>query len=133
MAFSSGDSCPPSHPVNVPELKLEGIFLLDATIQAYRRAGKPLRSSDFVVSTGDIDGYSMHADFVSGWNPDELASILSNCNNSQDIPGKQCPLTKYRNINPFALRLKPTRNMPLEANSDLQALQLGPFAGEFVP
>ncbi|KAK7931536.1 hypothetical protein PG985_002248 [Apiospora marii] len=37
------------------------------------------RNQPFVLSDGDRTGYSLHADFVSGWDPDTLRAIIDGC------------------------------------------------------
>ncbi|KAK6585852.1 hypothetical protein PZA11_000909 [Diplocarpon coronariae] len=34
----------------------------------------------FVLANGDPTGYSLHADFVNGWDPETLQQIIDNCN-----------------------------------------------------
>lgn len=36
-------------------------------------------SQPFVLSTGDVAGYSSHADFMSAWDEDTLQKIIDNC------------------------------------------------------
>ncbi|KAF8531664.1 hypothetical protein JB92DRAFT_2675225, partial [Gautieria morchelliformis] len=44
----------------------------------------------FVLANGDPTGYSLHADFISGWNPATLQQIIDNCN-AGDAGMDKCP------------------------------------------
>lgn len=52
------------------------------------------KTQPFVLSNGDRTGYSLHADFIAGWDLDTLSTIISTCNAGSsgmdkcpDIPG----------------------------------------------
>ena len=38
----------------------------------------------FVLSNGDVTGYSLHADFLAAWDEDLLQNIIDNCNSAHD-------------------------------------------------
>ncbi|KAK4167607.1 hypothetical protein QBC43DRAFT_341960 [Cladorrhinum sp. PSN259] len=38
------------------------------------------KESPFVFANGDATGFSIHADFISGWDPEELQNVIDNCN-----------------------------------------------------
>jgi len=44
----------------------------------------------FVLSNGDPTGYGLHADFLSGWDPETLQQIIDNCN-AGDAGMDKCP------------------------------------------
>jgi hypothetical protein len=44
----------------------------------------------FVLSNGDVTGYSLHADFIAGWNKDTLQTIIDTCN-AGDVGMQACP------------------------------------------
>ncbi|ESZ92207.1 hypothetical protein SBOR_7416 [Sclerotinia borealis F-4128] len=44
----------------------------------------------FVLSNGDPTGYSLHADFISGWDVETLQQIIDNCN-AGDSGMDKCP------------------------------------------
>lgn len=68
--------CPKSHPYQVPQLKLETVFLFNF----YKRAlGRTPRPSDLVLANGDTSGFSMHSDALMGWDPVFMGRMLKNC------------------------------------------------------
>ncbi|KAG6127989.1 hypothetical protein E4U22_005436 [Claviceps purpurea] len=73
--------CQPTHPVRVPSLLFEIIW--DTTVFKNR-------NGRFVLSNGDVTGYGLHGDFVTGWEPDFLQSAIQTCTNDsgriQDCP-----------------------------------------------
>lgn len=71
------DGCPRSHPILLPTLKFQVHYNVGPIIAKYRSAG--LTASDFVLSTGDNTGASMHSDFISGWDPEVLTDLLRGC------------------------------------------------------
>ena len=38
------------------------------------------QNQPFVLSNGDRTGFSSHADFVSGWDPETLRNVIDTCN-----------------------------------------------------
>lgn len=47
-------------------------------------------SQPFVLANGDPTGYSLHADFISGWDTDVLQQIIDNCD-AGDSGMDKCP------------------------------------------
>jgi hypothetical protein len=81
--MNGNNGCPASHPILLPTLKFQVHYNVGPIIQKYRGAG--LKASDFVLSTGDNTGASMHSDFISGWDPEVLADLLRGCSkNARD-------------------------------------------------
>ncbi|KAI5860551.1 hypothetical protein GGS23DRAFT_228445 [Durotheca rogersii] len=77
--------------LHVPHLFYEVYWDTPAFADRWTPDGK---TQPFVLSNGDATGYSSHADFISGWEPDTLAAIIGSCNvgtigmeNCPDIPG----------------------------------------------
>lgn len=52
----------------------------------------------FVLSNGDVTGYSLHADFLSGWDKPLLQRIIDGCNNAHEGMEK-CPQVKPDEVN----------------------------------
>ncbi|KAK3996051.1 hypothetical protein QBC44DRAFT_319064 [Cladorrhinum sp. PSN332] len=82
MAFPSTASngrldCPPGW-IHVPHMFYETYW--DTAQFRSRFEGLIGKESPFVFSNGDATGFSVHADFISGWNPEELQNIIDNCN-----------------------------------------------------
>ncbi|ORY92542.1 hypothetical protein BCR35DRAFT_327667 [Leucosporidium creatinivorum] len=78
-AYRDGDSCPDTHPVQLPKIVLEFGY----------------NSSDFdptslVLANGDTAGYGLHGDFASGWDRDVLQALIDdeNCNARQNPYGE---------------------------------------------
>jgi hypothetical protein len=63
MAYSSGGSCPASHPVAVPTLVLV-LFYPETSPRAQVASGR----------------YGLHADFMNGWDQTTLASLVDGLN-----------------------------------------------------
>jgi hypothetical protein len=71
MAFGGYSSaCPASHPVMIPEVTFNIDYRVDTPIQNWRLA------SD---KTGEASGYSIHGDWVNGWEAGTLEHLLNNC------------------------------------------------------
>ena len=64
MAYSKAGSCPATHPVAVPELKLK---------LTYPTRGSP----SMRLASGR--GYTAHGDFINAWEPRELARRIRDC------------------------------------------------------
>ncbi|KAK8085104.1 WSC domain protein [Apiospora hydei] len=79
MAFPSDNrgklDCP-SGWVHVPHMFFEVYYDTPRFAADWRPDG---RSQPFVLSDGDRTGYSLHADFVSGWDQDTLRAIIDKC------------------------------------------------------
>ncbi|KAI5859802.1 hypothetical protein GGS23DRAFT_261975 [Durotheca rogersii] len=81
----------PSGWIHVPHLFYEVYY---DTPQFQNDWDEDGQNQPFVLSNGDRTGYSSHADFVSGWDPDTLQRIIDTCNagtlgmdTCPDIPG----------------------------------------------
>ena len=82
MANPIGKSCPVTHPVAIPALGLNVKYLITDP-----EGTKNWRlSSDNYAKNGYNSGYSSHADWVNGWDPNVIAGIVKNCLNA----GKDC-------------------------------------------
>lgn len=66
MAFSSGGSCPATHPVTVPQLRLALVYRIDGVGQVVLSSGGP---------------ETAHADFFNTWDQVELATVVRDCLN----------------------------------------------------
>jgi hypothetical protein len=78
MAYASGGSgCPSSHPVPIPEIRLNAHYWItdpDGT--------RSWRLSSDNYSTSQPGGYSLHADWFNGWDPAVANIWLTNCNHA---------------------------------------------------
>jgi hypothetical protein len=73
MAYPTGRGCPASHPVALPEITLNVHYLVRAANEAL----------DWKLSSDRLTlpaGYSAHADWFDGWNPDIRNAWVANCN-----------------------------------------------------
>lgn len=79
--FNSANSCPASHPVSIPNITINADFYgLDAKAK-YRL------SSDNYPDTLP-GGYSLHADWMNGWDETIITRVVKNClNNPRDCGG----------------------------------------------
>ena len=75
MAYATGNGCPSTHPVPLPEIALNVHY---AVTEANSGAFLKL-SSDNYSGPG---GYSMHADWFNGWDPATNKTFLDNCINA---------------------------------------------------
>lgn len=73
MAFPTGSGCPASHPVPIPEITLNVLYLVRSADEALHWR----LSSD---NTSRPPGYSAHADWFDGWNADVRDTWVANCN-----------------------------------------------------
>lgn len=72
MAYPSGGACPSTHPKAIPVISLNVLYLVHTANQS-----KTWRlSSD---NTALPPGYSIHADWFDGWNPDIRNTWIENC------------------------------------------------------
>lgn len=72
--FESGGPCPDSHPVRLPQILLETVW---DTRQFNDKAEWPEDGSQpFLWSSGDQTGFSTHADYVFGWEDDNLQKVM---------------------------------------------------------
>ncbi|WP_020182342.1 MULTISPECIES: DUF1996 domain-containing protein [unclassified Methylotenera] len=77
----SANSCPASHPVAIPNITINADFFnLDAAAK-YR-----LASDNY--STAYPGGYSLHADWMNGWDENTIGRVVKNClNNPRNCGG----------------------------------------------
>lgn len=67
----------PEGTIHVPHLFLEAYF--NVPPNAYREGKQYL-----TLSNGDHTGYSIHADFMAGWDEVALQHIIDHCNNEHE-------------------------------------------------
>ncbi len=72
--LTTANKCPTSHPIAIPNISVHFNFKVTAD------TGKWRLSSDHYSSLLP-GGYSGHADWVNGWNPVFIATIVKNCLN----------------------------------------------------
>jgi hypothetical protein len=97
MAFRDNDgTCPQSHPVRIPQLFVEVNYQISYFVQ---RGG--VKTSDFLLSTGDRRGWAAHVDYISGWNQDSLAAALNTCPNT-DQTNPNCSFHQFSSVLPAA-------------------------------
>lgn len=73
MAYPNGKGCPATHPVPLPEITLNVHYLV-------RVAGE---AQHWRLSSDKLSlpaGYSSHADWFDGWNPEIRNTWIANCN-----------------------------------------------------
>ncbi|KIX06027.1 uncharacterized protein Z518_04001 [Rhinocladiella mackenziei CBS 650.93] len=63
--------CPPSHPVPIPGLFFEVLYMTNLVDQS--------GGGQFVFSNGDPTGYGFHGDFINGWDVDVQTDAVQNC------------------------------------------------------
>ena len=81
MAYPDGINngvCPSSHPVHLISIFYEIYFSVDPF-------NKLNAGGNFVLSTGDPTGYSLHGDFYNGWNQDVLQQAVDQCTNDSGV------------------------------------------------
>ena len=76
MSYPAGDNirqspCPMSHPIRVPLIMMEVTWTPEGVAPGVAVNGR------LAFSTGDMTGYSLHGDFVNGWDVDLLAKALN--------------------------------------------------------
>ncbi|WVF66735.1 hypothetical protein IAT40_001477 [Kwoniella sp. CBS 6097] len=85
---TNGHYCPKAFPRKFITLQFETVF---ATYKLpFNGAGK----TTWVLANGDTSGYGIHADFMNGWKPDVLQSVLDNCrymNATKEVQGMDHP------------------------------------------
>lgn len=72
MAYPSGNGCPASHPVAIPEVTYNVYYKIPSSGIARWRL-----SSD--IDTTKPAGYSSHADWIAAWQPEFIQGIVTNC------------------------------------------------------
>jgi hypothetical protein len=81
VVTKSANSCPASHPVAIPNITINADFFNLDTTAKYR-----LASDNY--STAYPGGYSLHADWMNGWDEPTLTRVVKNClNNPKDCGG----------------------------------------------
>lgn len=75
MAYPTGQGCPDSHPVPLPEIT----FNIDYAVTASDDTSRWRLSSDN-YSTSLPGGYSAHGDWFNGWRPDAMEAFINGCN-----------------------------------------------------
>ncbi|KAH7009112.1 uncharacterized protein B0I36DRAFT_258195 [Microdochium trichocladiopsis] len=68
--------CPEGH-IHVPRLFFEVYWNTPEFDEQWIEDGM---TQPFVFANGDVTGFSSHADFISGWDPDTLQAIINTCN-----------------------------------------------------
>ncbi|OAP65222.1 hypothetical protein AYL99_01194 [Fonsecaea erecta] len=63
--------CPPTHPVPIPGLFFEVLYLTNLVDQS--------GGGQFVFSNGDATGYGFHGDFLNGWDMDIQNAAVADC------------------------------------------------------
>lgn len=76
-----GKKCPDSHPIHYPAIMLNSVYYFDDADGKHWRAGK----NNWIMSNGDLDGGSFHADFVNGWKPDVIKGVTEQCSNPHSV------------------------------------------------
>lgn len=77
---NNNGKCPSTHPVRFITLFYE--FLYDVASWDSEWVGG---RHPFVLSNGDPVGYSLHADFLNGWDKDILQRAINECNSSSGV------------------------------------------------
>jgi hypothetical protein len=74
MAYATGSGCPSTHPVGLPEITMNVLYLVteDRPDLNWKLA------SDNYVGQG---GYSLHADWFGGWKTEAMTTFVKNCIN----------------------------------------------------
>ena len=98
MAFRADPdgACPATHPVRVPQLFVE----VNYQIEKFAKAPGVV-SSDFLLATGDRNGWTAHVDYISGWQQDLLDSALRTCPNT-DQNNPNCTFHQFSSVTPAA-------------------------------
>lgn len=73
----SSGSCPSGYSRRLPSLLFEAIWYTPDFDGKRKEAKNP--KQPYILSTDDTTGYSLHADFQSGWKEEILAEALRNC------------------------------------------------------
>jgi len=102
--YPTNSNCPKDW-IHVPALFYE--FYFDAT-KFKERWTQGEGNQPFVLSNGDPTGYSLHADFLNGWDPKTLQTIIDTCDagssgmeNCPNIIGGVADDTKSCNIEAY--------------------------------
>lgn len=84
-------NCPPGY-VHVPHMFYETYWDTHALASRFQHLNG--KASPFVFSNGDTTGFSAHADFISGWDEEELQHIIDTCD-AGHAGIHSCPGLKY--------------------------------------
>lgn len=76
---ATGQGCPSTHPVKLPEITMIGEYLVPTAGAAARWR---FSSDNYDPATGP-GGYSSHADWFNGWQPSVVKTWTTNCLNKQ--------------------------------------------------
>ena len=79
MAYPSGNTangCPTSHPVPLPEITYNVHFPVHETGETAH-----WRLSSDMYSTSIAGGFSVHGDWINGWQPEAIRAFVINCDN----------------------------------------------------
>lgn len=91
-------TCPDTHPIRYPTIKLETMYVLDPAMKEEWDADR----SNLILSNGDTTGVTFHADFVSGWTENLLQKAIDQCG-----PGTPIVHDSLELCAPFRPYLKP--------------------------
>ncbi|KAL2255296.1 hypothetical protein VTK26DRAFT_3665 [Humicola hyalothermophila] len=83
--------CPPGW-IHVPHMFYETYWDTHALAPRFQHLNG--KASPFVFSNGDTTGFSAHADFISGWDEEELQHIIDTCD-AGHAGIHSCPGLKY--------------------------------------
>lgn len=87
-----GGNCPATHPKRIISLFYERYFSVGRFAADWLdQFGRPARAQPYYFSTGDNTGYSLHGDFLDGWNTTIIDLATQNCVGA----GYVCPYFTY--------------------------------------
>ncbi|TKA51175.1 hypothetical protein B0A53_05639 [Rhodotorula sp. CCFEE 5036] len=81
--------CPEGFPVRIETLFYEVWWSTDPWKNRWKEAKNP--SQPFVLSTGDPTGYSLHGDFLNGWDGKVLQKAIEECTAESGVI-EECPV-----------------------------------------
>lgn len=88
MAYEEDSSCPQGYNRRLLSLLFETVWYTPDFEDKWSQAKNP--DQPFILSTDDTKGYSLHADFMSGWKEEELGKALEECTMDAFAPS-DCP------------------------------------------